>query len=393
MSNYKKSEKEYIKFEIIRKYCINNDLSTFDPYDIWKTNPGIKIKALFNSNRFLGAFPALCLTLYDLLINNSFRFGYKKQEYPIARALAAQTLLNEYERSGNRKLLIAAKSHLKWLEENMSTGYSGACWGLGFKWPAFDDVIYYENTPHTTHTPYALEAFHRYTQITGDTEYVGLIKSCFLFYEKDVCVLYEDDEKMAVSYGPFKDKIVINASSYTFYVYSIFLNYFPEQKDYITGKILKLYRFVVESQNPNGSWFYSPDSNSFIDCFHSCFIIKNILKANMVNHLNNIDTVVTDGYNYIIDNFINKKHGLFKRFTMKNKLSLTKLDLYDNAEVLNLMKMRGDLEKARELEASIRKHFFDRKGNIYSVIDILGLKRNKNTLRWAVMPYLYSISK
>ena len=377
---------------LITEYCLRDELTTFDPYDIWKTRIGIRVKSLFNSSRFLGASPALALTLYDQLLNNRFRFGYKKQEYPIVRALAVQVLLNEYERSHDKKLLSSIKIHLEWLKENISEGYSGACWGLGFRWPAFKNVIYDANTPHTTHTPYALEAFHRYTQLTNNLEYVDLIKSCFKYYEKDVCVMYEDDNIMAVSYGPFKDKIVINASSYTLYVYSIFLDYFPEHRDSILKKILKLYHFILKNQHEDGSWFYSPDDeNSFIDCFHSCIVVKNLLKANNKVKIEGLETISGNGYKYIIKQFINYKYCLYKRFTKKNKLSLTKFDLYDNAEVLNLANLMGDTKRVKNLETAINYYFIEGQ-NIYSVIDHLGIKRNKNTLRWAVMPYLYALS-
>jgi hypothetical protein len=384
-------ESVYMK-QMVRDYCLIDDLATYDPYDIWKTSPGIWVKNLFNTSRLLGALPALALTLYDQLLNNRFRFGYRKQEYPIVRALAAQVLLNDFQRTGDKNILSSIENHLRWLDNNKSTGYSGACWGLGFRWSAFKNVIYDANTPHATHTPYVLEAFHRYTLLTGNQQYAGLIKSCYQFYEKDLLVLYEDEEMLAISYGPVKDKIVTNVASYSLFAYTIFLNYFPDKRDYILKKINKFYGFLYANQHENGSWYYShPEKASFIDCFHSCFVIKNLLKAGKEIPLKDIDTLVGKGYNYIIDQFINKKYGLYKRFTIKNKLSLTKFDLYDNAEVLNIMKMVGDTERAKSLEAAISNYFID-ETKIYSVIDFLGIKRNVNTLRWAVMPYLYSLS-
>lgn len=380
------------EWQIISKYLFSDSLETFDPYDIWKTDFGIWVKDIFNTSRLLGALPAISLTLYDLLINNFLRLGYKKQEYPIVRALAAQILLNEYQLTNDQEFLFAANNHLEWLNSNKSVGYSGACWGLGFRWAAFKNVIYDANTPHATHTPYALEAFHRYTQITGNQQYVDLIKSCYQFYEKDLYVLYEDKDMMTVSYGPLKDKIVTNVTSYSLFAYTIFLKYFPDQRDYIINKINKFYCFLYTNQREDGSWYYShPEKESFIDCFHSCFIIKNLLKASKEIPLKDLDSLVGKGYKYIIDQFINKKIGLYKRFTINNKLSLIKFDLYDNAEVLNIMKMIGDTERAKSLEAAISKNFIDGT-KIYSVIDFLGIKRNENTLRWAVLPYLYSLS-
>ncbi len=375
-----------------KQLYLTNDLSTYDPYDIWKTNIGIKVKNMFNTSRILGAMPALILSVYDVLFNNSLRLGYKKQEYPIVRALAAQILLKEYNSTKNPDTIRAAEVHLEWLKTNVSKGYSGACWGLGFRWSAFKNVIYDANTPHSTHTPYVLEAFHLYTIYTGNHQYVDLIKSCFSFYEKDLHVLYEDDSMMTVSYGPIKDKIVINVASYTLFVYTIFLSYFPERNQYILQKINKLYQFIRFNQNENGSWFYSkPEKESFIDSFHSCFILKNLMKAGDLVPLDNMETVVKNGYKYLTDSFIDEKHGLYKRFTVSNKLSLTKFDLYDNAEILNIMKMLGDKTKAKKLNEAISRNFINGDG-IYSVIDFLGVKRNKNTLRWAVMPYLSALA-
>jgi hypothetical protein len=375
-----------------RHGLFENDLTTFDPYDIWKTNIGFNVKNLFNQSRILGAMPALLLTLYDFLLNNQLRIGYKKQEYPIVRSLAAQILLNEFQKSQENSLLISAKQHLNWLVNNISVGFSGACWGLGFKWAAHKNIIYDENTPHTTHTPYALEAFHLYTQISGDQEYANVIKSCFKYYENDVCVMFEDDNNLAVSYGPFKDKTVINATSYTLFAYSIFLEYFPEKREYIISKMLKLFSFLQKSQQKNGSWYYSTDEKSFIDCFHSCIIIKNLLKANSILKSEAVETTVHKGYQFVSDNLFNTKSMLYKRFYVNNKVSLSKFDLYDNAEMLNLANLLNDQKRVKEINAAINKYFI-LKNNIYSTIDFLGFKRNKNTLRWAVMPYLYALSK
>lgn len=376
---------------MVKQFCFTSDLATFDPYDIWKTSIGQYVKNLFNTSRILGALPGLCLALYDLLLNNRLRVGYRKQEYPIVRSLAAQILLNEYQRTNDKKLLSMAKNHLDWLATNTSVGYSGACWGLGFKWAAHKNIIYDANTPHTTHTPYALEAFHLYTQVSHDKKYIDIIKSCYQYYENDVFKMFEDDNNLAVSYGPFKDRTVINATSYTLFAYSIFLQYFPDKEDFIVSKMIKLFGFVRKNQQKNGAWYYATDEDSFIDCFHSCIILKNLLKANNMVKIDGIETIVKKGYKYICDHFFNSKYSLYKRFSENNNVSLTKFDLYDNAELLNLANMLNDEKRVKDIISAINKHFIIM-NNIYSTIDFVGIRRNKNTLRWAVMPYLYAIS-
>lgn len=380
------------KLNRIASVCMKDDLSCYDPYDIWMTDLGIQVKSLFNKNKYLGILPAAALTLFDHFLNNNTRLGYKRREYPTARAMAALTLLNLYKRENKEELLQGAKLHLDWLLENTCTGYAGLCWGLGFKWAAGEGLDYNENTPFSTHTPYALEAIHTYVQITKDTSYIRHIKSIFDFYENDIKVLYEDDTEMATSYGPSKDRLVTNAVSYTMYAYAIFLGYFPDKEDAIKEKIGKLYAFIQNRQRNDGSWLYSPeDEDSFIDCFHSCFVLKNIHKTHQIVPLNDVKKTTNMGYDYLKLHFYASKDGLFKRFSLSNKPSIIKYDLYDNAEFLHLAVLLRDLDFAQKLASAIDVKF-GKGEDIYSVIDMFHFRKNKNTLRWAKMPYLYALS-
>ena len=118
--------------KLIEKYLLNDDLSTYDPYDIWKTGVGIKTKKLYYKNKYIGLIPAGLLSIYDIYINNRLRFAYKKQEYPIVRAQAALSLMNLYKKDNNIEYLECARNHIDWLLNNYCTGYSGYCWGIGF---------------------------------------------------------------------------------------------------------------------------------------------------------------------------------------------------------------------------------------------------------------------
>jgi hypothetical protein len=376
----------------LEKCCLAHDLSTYDPYDIWMLPLGIWVKQLFNRNKYLGLLPAALVTLMDHFVNNSFRLGYVKREYPAVRAMAALSLLQLYKGQRKEAYLYAAKEHIDWLVENSSKGYAGLCWGLGFKWAADDGLDYVENTPFSTHTPYALEAIHTYILLSGDESYTPHITSIFNFYERDIKVIFESEEAMATSYGPCKDRLITNAVSYTLYAYTLFLGYFPEREQEIKGKIQKLYRFVRSKQRADGSWLYAPDdAHSFIDCFHSCFVLKNIFKSNTIVSLEGSSEVITKGYHYIKTYFYDVKTGLFRRFSLSNKPSIIKYDLYDNAEMLHLALLLKDEALVTKLGQAISKTFVTPKG-IYSVVDIFHNRKNKNTLRWAAMPYLYALS-
>lgn len=388
------SETQFTEYaKVIEQFCCHEDLSTFDPYDIWKTPFGFKVKNVFNNNKKIGLLPAALLSLSDTILNPILRTTYKKQEYPVVRAFAAQTLLNLYETNKNPECLKYARNHLDWLAAHPSTGYSGFCWGIGFDYPVAAGLIYDSNTPFTTNTPYPLEAFLRYREITECRDFDELISSVYCFFRDDIPVLEENDEICITAYGPRPDRIVTNAVSYTMYSLAMLLKFVPEgEEQLVREKIGKLYRFIERSQRKDGSWLYSPQVNSFVDCFHSCFILKNVIKTARMFPLADCNQLVEKGFSYILDNMFDGTKNLFLRFSVKNKPGLVKYDLYDNAEAYNLALLLDRHDIANRVSKAIIESFVC-DDDIFSQVDIFGVKRQKNTLRWAVMPYLLAVSE
>jgi len=377
---------------LIRQFCVRDDLSSFDPYDIWNTSLGFPVKKLYNSRPRLALLPASALALFDDLLNHRLRLFYSRKEYPIVRAMGALCLLNLYRESGDLRFLERAELHLQWLLANSCPGYSGLCWGLGVP-HAVPEVVYDRSTPFSTITPYALEAFVAAAHLFGDTRYESDIRSIFRFFDRDIQVMAEDQQELATSYGPLRDRTVTNAVSYTMYSYALCLPFASvAEKHRMEAKIRKMYVFVRRNQRPDGSWFYAPKAESFIDCFHSCIILKNVIKTDRIVPLDDVETVVAAGYEYLKQAFLDERHFLFRRFSVRNKPGLIRFDLYDNAEVLNLAQILGDSQLAQTLLESILRRFCDGL-DVYSQIGYLGGWRNKNTLRWAVMPFLYAASQ
>lgn len=378
---------------LIENFVLHNDLETYDPYDIWKTKFGSRIKQLYYKNSYLGLVPAGGLTLFDLYLNNKTRINYAKQAYPITVAQAALTLLKLYEKEPKYAYLNYARKHLDWLLENRCLGYSAFCWGMNYDWVYTATETYNKNTPFSTHTPYPLEAMITYYRITKDQELLKPIKSVFLFLEQNLKVMQEDEEMLILSYGVEHDRIVANANAYSMYMYALLLPFFPEKKAYIEEKIQKLYAFLSSVQHENGSWDYaSYDEETFIDCFHSAFVLKNIHKTNHIVSLEGSEACVQKGYGYLLNNFLNPKKMLFKRFSKANKISLIKFDLYDNAEMLNLAILLEDHKMVEALDKSIKASFVISETEVASMIDPLNRRKNINHLRWATLPYLYALA-
>lgn len=377
---------------VIEQLCARDDLRTDDPYDIWKTKPGFFIKDLFNRHRLLAAMPAAALTLFDTYVNNRARWFYRPQEYPIVRAWAALILLKLYERDASVHRLAHVRRHLDWLQDHASPGYSGPCWGLGFRQPISKDLIYEADLPLSTMTPYPLEAFVRYHQLTGDDAYLPVIRGIHEFFDRDLQVMEETGEYLVTSYGALRDRRVVNAVSYVMFSLAILRPYLSAaQQERSRLRIGKLYRYLEISQRADGSWLYSPDGQPFIDSFHSCIVLKNLIRTDRIIALPRAHEVIHRGYEYLLRSLLVPEAGLFRRFALENKPSLVRFDLYDNAEVMNLAILMGDTDLANSVAEAIQRHFH-RGPDIYSQIDRFGLRHNRNTLRWAVMPYLYALS-
>ena len=59
--------------------------------------------------------------------------------------------------------------------------------------------------------------------------------------------------------------------------------------------------------------------------------------------------------------------------------------------MLNLAHLMGDSEMVAKLDANIAKTFV-RGEQIFCQIDWLGIRHCPDTLRWAVMPYVYALA-
>lgn len=378
--------------ELVKRICLKDSLTTYDPYDIWKTQWGFFIKNLYNCRPRGGLLPAALLTLIDTFINNNARWFYSPQEYPVVRALAAQSLLNLYRISPENEYLESTIRHLDWLKAHACKGTKGLGWGLQFRYAVTKHLVYDENTPFSTMTPYVLEAFIDFTNLTGDRRYESEIHGIYRFFAEDIQVMEETEQTMATSYVPGIDRTVINASSYAMWSFALLLEFLNEEEKAVAKrKIVKLYRFIQQQQRPDGSWLYATSANSFIDCFHSCIVLKNLYKTQRVFALEECESVISQGYQYVKAAFKDPITGLYRRFSVANKPGLVRFDLYDNAEMLNLSFLLRDVEETKRLLPIVNSTF--RMGDdIYSQIVLGGFRKNKNMLRWAVMPYLNTLT-
>ncbi len=360
--------------------------ATFDPYDLWSTRLGVYAKRAFYKGKAKGKLLSISIALADWLLPNLSRLVSKaeKQTYPIT---TAQWLLSQEKFDDPVSALEQLMSTASPEEEKF-----GSAWGLGFPWMS-KNGLYGDEIPFITHTPYAMEALLHLAQFECVREKaLNRFNNTWTFLEA-LHVMHESQDSLALSYAPIVEpRMVVNANSYASLAYS--LHFITDQNNLqAKEKAIKLARWVVEQQETDGSWYYYADQEpgNFIDCFHSCFVIKNLIKAG--ESVAEIEEIARDairkGIAFIDNNFYDKQNQLVARFTERDIKDPFVWDLYDQAEYLGLLVYTDRLQEA-EIFAAHVETVFHKKSHWYCRKDFFGRLYGKDFYRWGIMPFIYN---
>jgi hypothetical protein len=127
---------------------------------------------------------------------------------------------------------------------------------------------------------------------------------------------------------------VINASAYrAFLLTKAAVDLGEEKYRKVADRNLN---FILETQNANGSWFYSTDGDrDFVDHFHTCFVLKALAKIEEITGSTQCRDAIERGLNYYVQNLFDP-NGLPAPFSKAPRLTVYRRELYDYAECINL---------------------------------------------------------
>jgi len=356
-----------------------------DPYDPWMTRLGVYAKHHFYQGHLQGKLLSIGIAVADWLFPNSLRSLLKAppRSYPITTAqwILSQDVIANPD-AAYRALMSTASSKAEEF---------GTSWGLGFPWMS-KNGLYDEDMPFVTHTPYALEALLKLSQYPSTQAQALLSFNDSWRFLESLLVMHETDDELALSYAPIEEpRMVINANAYACYSYCLHAAH-GEHKAVALAKATKLACWVMNQQQENGSWYYYADQEpgNFIDCFHSCFVIKNLFKAATLNPdiKQRVEASITQARHYIDQHFVDPKAGLVKRFTDRDIKDPYVWDIYDQAEYLGILLLQEEYQTAANFRTLIEKTFYAN-GHWYCKTDILGRKWGRDFMRWGIMPYLH----
>lgn len=358
--------------------------ATYDPYDLWSSASLGRLKLKWTegapSARFLLPFVGIA----EIACPVSLRRVLKIKKHSFPHVVAMRLLSSDSD---------CATSHIQFFRETQV----GGGWGLPFDWYS-KHRVYRAGTPFVTNTPYVMEYLVEAIVEGGPASELALD----LFGETwkfllSLRIREKTSNGIAVSYSPESEsRTVINANSYAALAYALHAVFGAEGlRDYARERALAIARWVIERQRSDGSWLYycgGNDSDNFIDCFHTCFIVKNLLKVARWLRVD-FSEPVSRGWSYINDSFFDIDRGLCRPFAKKSFYRPFRWDLYDQAEFLGLLIDFNEMPRARQFLGRVAQTFSSSNERWYCRVDNFGRKWGPDFLRWGIAPFLFQCSR
>ena len=320
-------------------------------FQTWYAGPyGKFAKALYYRNR-LGVLAVAPMVLCEALVPSARRFFYGPQRFPIADAHYAMGFARLFQATKNERHLERAAHFLDVLLATSCPAPSGRGWGYPFDWVTIDGTIP-ARTPLITTLPYVYEAFAALHEIDGRNEWLEAMQSIATHALRDYRNVDCGRGAGASTYTPLASDRgrVVNASAYRAFLLTK-AAFDLGDEEYLAAAQPNL-RFVLRAQNGDGSWPYAADGRrGFIDHFHTCFVLKALVKIEQLTADRECRRAVEAGLAYYLRHLFDDQ-GLPRPFAKAPRLVVYRRELYDYAEAINLLTVSR--ERSAEAESRLR---------------------------------------
>jgi len=329
---------------------VSHDFQSF-----YASRVGRAAKTLYYRKPLLGTIAVAPMVFCEAFVPSARRLFWRPQRFPIADAHYAMGFLFLAETLNEERYYRRAIGFLDVLEQTRCRGYQEYCWGYPYSWETLRGTIR-EGTPLITTVPYVYEAFRQAHLMDGNKRWRRIMRSIANHVLYDYKDLATSPTASTCSYmpDPLQSVNVVNANAYRAFLLT------RAAIDLAEGKYLdaaqRNLRFVVESQNHDGSWFYATDGvRSFIDHFHTCFVLKALAKIEMLNAHASCRDAICRGVQYYLTNLFGRQ-GVPKPFSRPPRFVVYRRELYDYAECINLgIVLKGQFPAFNNVVATVVK--------------------------------------
>jgi hypothetical protein len=331
-------------------------------------------------------------------------------------------------------------------------GFRGYCWGYPFDWQN-NKGLWRRNTPFITCTPYAFEAYLGLFDATGHQRYLEIAASISRFVADDLKDSPCGADAAAASYSPFDDSKVINASAYRAFVlfeaahrlmdpsiaqhrsadpacasvqstessdgassapssrpsppmgareeHGPATARFPLHAEVCRRYLEKAWRnlnFILQSQREDGSWLYAVDNpaEAYIDHFHTCFVLKNLVKINRHIRHPRVSDAIQRGYTYYRKHLFDAQDNP-RQFAIRPRTQLVDMEMYDWAEAMTLgallrEEIPGAFDFAHELARRLGAQYQLPDGHFVTRVYRGGIRHTFPFLRWPQAQLFHAVT-
>ncbi len=326
---------------------------------------GGRAKALYYQQPFLGIAAVAPMIFFEAFLPSARRLFHHPVRFPIADAHYAMGFAFLYEATGDFSYLENAVHFLTELTTSRCHDFKEYCWGYPFDWVTRNGILK-EQTPLITTTPYVYEAFLQVTELVEGTtspedrgqrtedskqktnkltqnqtdEWKRIMHSIARHAANDIKDFRTSETASSCSYNPFDGGGVINAAAYRAFLLTSASRVLSKADYWRIAE--RNVNFVLENQNPDGSWSYAVDGvRDFVDHFHTCFVTKALAKIHALTGHEACGDALARGVDYYLNNLFDES-GLPKPFSKAPRLTVYKRELYDCAECINLCLLLRD---------------------------------------------------
>ena len=313
-------------------------------------------KALYYRSRRLGAFAVAPMVFCEAFMPSARRFFWIPQRFPIADAHYAMGFARLFRHTGDRRCLKRAIHFLEVLLDTACHSKSGLGWGYPFEWVTIDGTIP-RQTPLITTLPYVYEAFGAVQEIEPDDRWLKTMHSIAEHAFHDYRDYDAGGGSATCTYSPLPwDRgRVVNANAYRAFLLTKAAFDFGDER-YRQAAERNL-RFVLNSQQPDGSWPYAIDGRrDFVDHYHTCFVLKGLLKIEKITGHRDCRQAIESGLRYYAQHLFDTE-GLPRPFAKPPRLIVYRKELYDYAECINVLTLV--LDRSTTLDSRLTAAIMD----------------------------------
>jgi hypothetical protein len=309
--------------------------TSWDHQSYFASDLGRAAKALYYRHRLLGTLAVSPMIFSEAFLPSARRLFWKRQRFAIADAHYAMGFAFLSQAAESDAYYRRAVHFLEILKQTRCPGYERYCWGYPFNWETRTGTMK-QDTPMITTLPYVYEAFREVYRIDGDAQWREIMHSIAEHGLLDYHDRAVSSTASTCSYTPDPGDPcgVVNASAYRAFLLTQAAQDFSDER--YSKVALRNLNFVLESQNQDGSWFYSTEgARDFVDHFHTCFVMKALTKIENLTGNADCTRAIERGVQYYIRNLFTEDL-LPKPFSRRPRMTVYRHELYDIAECINL---------------------------------------------------------